>query len=303
VRVSWKRILAAVILTGASAIGAAATAHAQDDQFLMPEQSEAKARELVKLAVEALGGSAYLNVHDATCTGRLGSFDHSGELTGFGKFIDYAEPPDKERQENLPKRNIISVYNGDKGWDLDRGGVSEAPQSDVADYKEDVQKDIDNILRHRVHEKGIELRYGGADVVDLKQAQWIELVDSDDRTIRIAFADNTHLPIRKTVETRNPRTRFKTGEIEYYSNYHPIDGIQTPFQITRERNGIKIFQVFFDTCKYNTSLSDQLFTKASLDERWAQIPQKEKVRDKKETDRLKEKQKDEEDSDDSPKKN
>ncbi len=296
-RLSPSRIFAVMILAGTSLACGTNVASAQDDQFLMPEQSEAKASELVQQAVEALGGSAYLNVKDVTCIGRLSSFDHSGDVTGFGKFIDYTQPPDKERQENLPKRNIISVFNGDKGWDLDRGGVSEAPQSDLADYKEDVQKDLDNILRHRVHEQGITLRYGGPDIVDLKQAQWIELVDSDDRTIRIAFADNTHLPIRKTVETRNPRTRFKTTEIEYYSNYHPMDGVQTPFQIARERNGIKVYQVFFDSCHYNTSVSDALFTKESLDQRWAQIPNKEKVRDKKETERLKERQKDDEDSD------
>jgi hypothetical protein len=303
VRVRPGAVLPAMILTVVSLVGAASIASAQDDQYLMPEQSEAKARELVTRAVEALGGSAYLNVKDVTCTGRISTFDHSGETTGFGKFIDYAQPPDKERQENLPKRNIISVFNGDKGWDLDRGGVSEAPQSDLADFKEDTAKDIDNILRHRVHEKDMVLRYSGTDVVDLMQAQWIELVDSDDRTIRIAFADNTHLPIRKTVETRNPRTRFKTTEIEYYSNFHPIDGIQTPFQITRERNGSKVYQVFFDVCHYNTSVSDTLFTKQSLDDRWAQIPNKDKVRDKKETDRLKQKEQDDQNSGNSTSKN
>ena len=296
-RVSWNRILGTAILASAALASPANVARAQDEQFLMPEQSEAKARDIVQQAVDALGGSAYLNMKDSTCTGRLGSFDHSGDLTGFGKFIDYEQPPFKERQENLPKRNIISVFNGDKGWDLDRGGVSESPTADLADFKEDVQKDLDNILRHRIHEPGINLRYAGPDVVDLKQAKWIEIVDSDDRTIRIAFADNTHLPIRKTVETRNPRTRFKTSEIEYYSNYHPVGGVMTPFQITRERNGIKVFQVFFESCQYNTGVSDTLFTKESLDQRWAQIPQREKVRDKKETDRLKEKQKDDEDAD------
>ena len=87
----------------------------------------------------------------------------------------------------------------------------------------------------------------------------------------------------------------KSEEIEYYSNYHPIDGVQTPFQITRERNQIKIFQVFFDKCDYNTSLADALFTKESLDERWAQIPTG-KVEDKKEMEREKDKQKDDQDS-------
>lgn len=295
-RLSRGGIRSAVILSGLAIVSAGSVARAQDDQYLMPEQSAAKARQVIDESIQAFGGDAYLHIKDVTCTGRLGSFDHSGETTGFGKFIDYEQPPDKERQENLPKRNIISVFNGDKGWDLDRGGVSEAPQSDLADFKEDTQKDLYNILTRRIHEKDIVIRYGGTDVVDLKEAQWVEIVDNDDRTIRIAFADNTHLPIRKTVETRNPRTRFKTTEVEYYSNYHPLDGIQTAFQITRERNGNKVYQVFFDTCKYNTSLADAMFTKQSLEDRWAQIPNKEKVRDKKETDRLKDKQKDDEDS-------
>ncbi|HXO44528.1 MAG TPA: hypothetical protein VN846_03605 [Candidatus Cybelea sp.] len=288
-------ILAVAVLAGMCLTGAMRSA-AQDDQFLMPEQSAAKARQILDQAVEALGGSAYMNVQDATCTGRIGQFDHSGEVTGFGKFIDYSQPPFKERQENLPKKNIIEVYNGDKGWDLDRGGVSVAPKADVTDFKEQVQKDLDYILRKRSHEPGMVLRYGGPDVVDLKQAQWVEMVDSDNRTIRIAFADNTHLPIRKSVETRDPRLQRKIEEIEYYSNYHPIDGIETPFQITRERNQIKIFQVFFDKCEYNTSLSDALFTKESLDQRWAQIPNREKALDKKESDRLKDKQKDDQSS-------
>jgi hypothetical protein len=292
---SWRGILASMALAGACLAGATSAA-AQDDQFLMPEQSAAKARQILDQAVEALGGNAYLTVHDVTCTGRIGQFDHAGEVTGFGKFIDYSQPPFKERQENLPKKNIIQVYNGDKGWDLDRGGVSEAPRSDVTDFEEEVQKDLDYILRRRNHEPGMILRYSGSDVVDLKQADWVEMVDSDNRTIRIAFAENTHLPIRKSVETRDARMQRKIEEIEYYSNYHPIDGVQTPFQITRERNQIKIFQVFFDKCEYNTSLSDALFTKESLDQRWAQIPNRDKVADKKETDRLKDKAKDDQSS-------
>jgi hypothetical protein len=174
--------------------------------------------------------------------------------------------------------------------------VSDAPQADLADFKEGALKDLYNVLRNRIHEPGMIMRYGGPDVVDLKQADWVELVDSDNRTIRIAFASNTHLPIRKTVETRDPKTQRKTSEIEYFSNYHPIGGIQTPFQLTRERNQIKIFQAFFDKCDYNTSLSDALFTKESLDQRWAQIPQKDKVRDKKEMDRQKAKEQDDKDN-------
>jgi hypothetical protein len=281
VRIGRRAILAVLFLAG-MLFSAAPRAAAQDSAVLMPEQSAAKAKQLLQQAIKALGGSAYLNVRDATCTGRLGQFDHAGDITGFGKFVDYMQPPYRERQENLPKRNIIEVYNGDKGWVLDRGGVADAPESDLADFQDTVRKDLDNILRHRIHEPGMIFRYGGHDIVDLKEVDWIKLVDVDNRTIRIALASDTHLPIRKVVETRDPRTQMKSEEIEYYSNYHPIDGVETAFQITRLRNGIKIFQVFFRKCEYNTGLSDSLFTKESLEERWAKIGKKEsKKRDKK----------------------
>lgn len=268
-----QQIAAVAILTAACVVGTARVC-AQD--VMMPDQSAAKAKQLIQQAINALGGPAYLNVHDVTCTGRLSMFGHSGELNGFETFVDYAQPPTKDRQENLPKRNIIEVYNGDKGWVLDRGGVSEAAESDIAHFQEGNMTDIDNIFRHRISEKGMIFRYAGTDVVDLKEAEWVELVDSDNRTIRIAFATATHLPLRKIVETRDPASQLKGEEIEYYSLYQAIEGIQTPFQITRERNGLKVFQVFFDKCQYNTNVPDSLFTKESLDERWAKVGKKEK---------------------------
>ncbi len=263
------------LLLAAAFLAVSPRALAQDE-VLLPEQSAAKAKEILNQAIDALGGPAYLNVHDVTCIGRISQFGHSGELNGFGHFIDYAMPPLKDRTENLPKRNIISVYNGDKGWELDRGGVSEATITDLATYQEDVKKDIDNILRHRIHEPGMIFRYGGLDVVDYQESDWVELVDSDNRTFRIAIARVTHLPVRKVVDTRNANTRMRIEEVEFYSNYQPINGIQTPFQITRERNHIKVYQVFFDKYEYNTNLSDSLFTKESLEERWAKVGKKEK---------------------------
>ena len=212
------RIISRAIFTSSSArrrfargVTLRASRRAQD---LMPEQSAAKAKEILQQAIQGLGGSAYLDIHDVTCTGRLSQFGHTGELNGFETFVDYTVPPFKDRNENLPKRNIISVMNGDKGWELDRGGVSDASGADVAQFQEDIKKDIDNILRNRIHEPNMIFRYAGPDIVDLQEADWVELVDSDNRTIRIAFARSTHLPIRKIVDTRDANTRMKSDEIE-----------------------------------------------------------------------------------------
>lgn len=277
-RIDWRRAATLLLVVGWSCVSASiATAQ---DQVLMPDQSAAKAKQIMQQAIDALGGATYINVKDVTCTGQLGQFGHSGDLNGFAKFIDYTQPqpPFKDRQENLPKRNIIQIYNGDKGWVLDRGGVSEAAVSDLARYQEDMKVDLDNILRHRIHEPNMIFRYAGQDVVDLHEVDWVELVDSENRTIRIAFNRSTHLPVRKTVDTRDPNSQLKSQEVEYYSLYHPVDGIQTAFQITRERNELKVFQVFFDKCQYNTGVSDSLFTKESLDERWSKVGKKDKYK-------------------------
>lgn len=265
------RVLVLSLLSVTAWLHVAPCAFAQNPQDMMPAESAAKAKEILQLAILALGGTAYLNLHDVTCEGRLSQFGHAGELNGFEKFADYTIPPFKDRTENLPKRNIIEVMNGEKGWTLDRGGVSEASGADMARFQEDTKKDLDYILRTRIKEPNMIFRYAGPDIVDLKEADWVELVDSDNRTIKIAFARGTHLPIRKIVDTRDANTRMKTDELEYYSNYHPINGIETPFQITRERNHIKIYQVFFDKCEYNTNLPESLFTKESLDERWEKV--------------------------------
>ena len=210
-----------VLFSAAAWLQFSPCAFAQNPQDMMPAESAAKAKEILQQAIQALGGTAYLNLHDSTCEGRLSQFGHAGELNGFEKFADYTIPPFKDRTENLPKRNIITVMDGDKGWTLDRGGVSEASGADMARFQEDTKKDLDYILRTRMKEPNMIFRYAGPDIVDLKEADWVELVDSDNRTIKIAFSQSTHLPIRKIVDTRDANTRMKTDEVEYYSNYHP----------------------------------------------------------------------------------
>jgi outer membrane lipoprotein-sorting protein len=269
------RIAGIAMFVAIASLSAPHVASAQDD-ILTPDQSSAKAQKILQQAISGLGGPAYLNVKDITLEAHFSQFDHGGESHGTIKILDIAIPPDKDRTENLPKRNIIEVRDGTKGWSLDRGGVSEATVTDIATSQEDTAKDIDNILRNRIHEKGMIFRYGGSDVVDYQECDWVELVDSDNRTFRIAIARSTHLPIRKVVDTRDANTRMRTEETEFYSNYHPINGVQSPFQITRERNGMKIYQAFIDKYDYNTGVSPSLFTKESLDERWEKVGKKEK---------------------------
>lgn len=271
-----RRSVVAIVLLAMGALGVAAPVRAQNPETLLPEQSAAKAKDLLQQALAALGGPAYLGVRDADCSARLSLFGHSGDLTGYDFIHDIWKFPDKNRTEYSKKGNVVDIYNGNQGWTLDRAGVAEASAVAVEDFQEQVKKDMDNLLRYRLKEEGMIFRYGGSDIVDLKQVEWVELVDRDRRTFRLALDGSTHLPVRYVVLTRNPSTRERTEEITYFSNYHVENGVQTPFQVTRERNGLKIFQAFYYGCKYNSGVSDDLFSRAALEKRWAETPKKKK---------------------------
>lgn len=265
------RVLFVLFFGAGLALRAGAPSRAQDDEVLSPEASAAKAKRLVQQSIQALGGAAYLGVRDVYAVGRFAQFGHSGDLTGYEIFYDYVKMPDKERTEISKKRNIIEVYSGDHGWVLDKAGVEEQPADALAAHVSDAKKDIDYVFRYRLNEPGMIFRYAGPDLVDLKESDWVELTDSDGHVMRFALERATHLPLRAVYIYRDPATRERTQEVDYYSNYQPVQGVQTPFQITGERNGQKFSQIFLDECKYNTNLADELFTRDSLEKRWAQL--------------------------------
>ena len=267
-------LLAAALLFILLATFSASTTRAQAPEAMFPEQSAAKANELIQKSIAALGGPAYLNVRDYTCTGRLASFGSQGELNGYTRFLDLWFLPDKNRTEYGKKQNVIDVVTATEGWTLDRGGVSDFPVSRVEDFQRQLKEDMDILLRNRLKEDGIVYRYAGRDLVDLKQVEWVEIVDRDRRTFRIALDASTHLPLRSLVTTRDPNTRERTASLTLYSNYQPVSGVQFPTQVAREVNGRRVYQAFYTNCTLNAGLSPDLFTRASLDQRWAQLKKK-----------------------------
>jgi hypothetical protein len=264
-------------------------ASAQNADTMMPEQSAAKAKELLQQLIDALGGQTYLRVRESECEGRLAQFGHNGDLTGYINFKDYWLYPDKNRTDYAKKGNIIDLFAGDKGWTMDRGGVSEQPVTQITDFQEQVKRDTDNLLRLRLKEEGISLRFGGSGTVDLKQVDWVEIVDRDARTFRLAVDRSTHLLVRSVVITRDESTRERAEELTYYSNYQPRDGVLTPLQIARDRDGRRIYQAFYETCKYNPNFPADFFTKGALEKRYIEVGSK-KDKNKKKKDEAAEKQ-------------
>jgi hypothetical protein len=269
--------LAAVLLGVLFATRAAA----QNPDTLMPEASTAKAKQILQDLVNALGGAAYLEIKESDCEGRLARFGHNGELTGYTNFKVYWQYPDKNRTDYSKKGVIINLYNGDRGWTLDRGGVTELPAPEVADFQEQAKRDINNLLRLRLKEPGMTIRFGGTDIVDLKTVDWVEMVDSEQRNFRLAVDRSSHLLVRSIVTIQDETRQDRSVVTNIYTNFQLMEGAYTPLQITSDRDGHRINQVFFTFCKYNPGFPGDFFTKAALEKRFSEVGSKKYKEEKK----------------------
>lgn len=269
---------------------------AQNPDNMMPEQSEAKGKQILRDLIAGLGGPGYAEVRESECSGLRALFGHSGDLTGYINFTDFRHYPDKARIEYTRRgRNtlllsligldgldfahggvVIALYNGDRGWSYDRSGVNELPAPAVTDFQEAMKRNVDNLLRFRLNEPGLTVRFGGNDTVDLKQVDWVELNDSEGRKYRLAVNRATHFLDRAVVSTEDPENQQINDDTTIYSNYQLKDSAWTPMQFTGEHNGRRTAQFFLDSCHYNPGFPQDLFAKDSLKTRGVELLSKRK---------------------------
>jgi hypothetical protein len=173
VRLKLVQIAVAGLLAGAVFASRAA---AQNPDSMMPEESAAKAKQILKDLVNARGGAGYTQATEGECQGTRAQFGHNGAVMGYVGFTESRRWPDKERLEYSAKSHnlksilntvigvegldwshggaIVVVYNADQGWTLDRGGITDLPVTSIADFQEQVKRNIDNVLRVRLKEPG-----------------------------------------------------------------------------------------------------------------------------------------------------
>ena len=261
---------------------------AQNPDTIAPEESEARAKKILNQLVQAMGGPAYLGMKERQCDGRRAVIGHNGALAGFVQFKDTWEFPDKNRTDYIAhSRNtllgyiigvqdldltrgglVIQVFNGDQGWSMDRGGVSDIPEDSLAEFQAAVKRSPENLLRSGLKNPELGLRWGGHDTVDLREVDWVEISDREDRTYRLAVDRNTHLLIRSVVRLKDENTREEREDISIYTNYLQKNGVQIPMQVTRERDGRRVAQVFYDACQVNPALPADFFTREALVQRF-----------------------------------
>ena len=263
-------------------------AFAQNPDALNSDPGAGKAKKLLDKAVESMGGFAFLNSEESDCEGRVAQLDRNSSLMGYTFIRSYWHFPDKNRTEYVAKSTkagflgiligelpmmvkggaFIQLFSGDKGWTMDKSGVSEADVTLVSEFQAAAKRQIHNLLLSRPEDDGTYVGYGGTGIADLKQVDWVEFNEREGRTIRLALDRETHLPMRTVVSTPNEEMHDRDEDVTIYSNYKELEGVQTPLQVTREHNGRRTHQIFYNACSNNPNLPSDFFTEASLQKRF-----------------------------------
>lgn len=238
----------------------ASTAASNSSQTVPVDQENAKkAKDLISQMIDALGGQAYLEIQDISQEGRTYSLHH-GEAEGAGiLFWRFYKYPDKERIELTKKRDVIEIFRGNEGFETTYKGTRADEPKVVTDYVRRRQYSLDWVLRKWLHEPGIALFYEGATVAAQKDTQQVTIMNSRNEGVTLYIDTNTHLPVKKTFSWRDPTDKERNIEDEVYDNYRPVQGIMTPFSVTRFYNGDMASQRFLHAVTYNKGVNDSLF--------------------------------------------
>lgn len=254
------KLLATILFCAALAAGQAAPPAVSD------HENARKARALIDQMIQALGGPAYMGIQDISQEGRTYSFYHGQPNSAGLVFWRFYRFPDKDRIEVTKKRDWIVIHNGNRSYEITFKGTAAGDPVELKDYLRRSQYALDWILRHWLDQPGTALFYEGSTVASEKQAEQVTLMNAQNQGVTLFIDASTHLPIKKSYSWRDPSDKLRSTEEEVYDNYRPVQGIMTPFSVTRFLNGEMSAQRFMTSVSYNRNLSDSLFTPPNADQ-------------------------------------
>ena len=234
--------------------------------------SEVRGKKIVDDAVAALGGEKFLTMQDRVETGRAYSFYHE-QLNGLSLatiYTHYLTPVEGKTGKDLALRERQAfgkneefgyvLFREEGGWEVNFRGPKRMEDERLERYHDSTLHSILYMLRVRLHEPGLIFESKGADVVENAPVEIVDITDSENRVVTVYFHQSTKLPVRQVWVWRDAKTKDRNEEVTRLARYRDVGGgVQWPMQITRERNGEKVYQIFSDSVAVNQGLADDLF--------------------------------------------
>lgn len=237
------------------------------------QSKQERGKKIVDEAVAALGGKNFLEMKDRLEAGRAYSF-YRERLSGLSharimtRYLTRPEPPRidffglRERQSfGKDKEDYAILFTEKEGYTVTYRGARPVPPDMDERFRETTRRNIFYILRQRLREPGMIMEHDGSEIVDNMPVHAVTITDAENLSTTVYFHQSTKLPVRQQFVRRVEKTKERFDELTRFAKYRDVaGGIQWPFQITRERNGEKIYEIFSESVKINQGFDDSYFT-------------------------------------------
>ena len=260
--------LAALTLFVAPAIAFARSdkslaAPAQTAQTKPAPKEDERAAAVVRRAVEALGGTAYLDVKTVVSRGHFTPFK-DGVATLPTAFADYLVLPDRERTEfRGAGTRSVQTNTGDTGWvaDLQAKKVLDLTPAQAQDFRISMRASVDNVLRGWWRADGASLAYVGRREAGLaRRNEVVRLTYPDGFEVEFEFDAKEGLPSK--VKYRKTGGEGEQAEEEdRFAQIVSIGAVRVPFVVDHYSAGVQSSRVNYDAVEFNRPVPDSLFTK------------------------------------------
>jgi hypothetical protein len=217
--------------------------------------------------VQALGGQAWLNMKNQMRQGHIAAFFHGQPDAGTTEYWEYHAWPDHDRTEYTKHRDVVQFYVGRQGWEVTYRGKKPLPQEQVDDFLRRRDHSIETVVKVWLKDPKTILIYEGQRLAERHLAEQVTLISAENEAVTILMDVQTHLPLRRSFQWRDPLYKDKNTDAEEYDDYHTINGFPTPFTITRFKNDDVTRQQFLDHAAYNQELGADFWNVDAADRR------------------------------------
>lgn len=246
-----KKLIPLVALLAVLAVPQGARTQSGDDTGV---QNAKKARAALDAMVQAMGGDAWLNMKNEMQQGHVAAFFHGQPDLGTTELWEFHEWPDKDRIEVTKHRDVVEFYIGRQGWEVTYRGKRPIPQDIVDDYLRRRDHSIEEAVKVWMKEPNTILIYEGQRMSERHLADQVTLISPQNDSVTIQMDTQTHLPLSRSFQWRDPVYKDKNTDREEYADYHVVDGLPTPYSVTRFKNDEMVRQYYITKVEYNRDL-------------------------------------------------
>lgn len=227
-----------------------ATQHAEDEATKNAKQ----ARAALDAMVHALGGQAWLDIKNRSQHGHVAAFFHGQPNVGTAELFEFHAWPDRDRIDVTKHRDVVEFFVGREGWEITYRGKKALPQDQVDDFLRRRDHSIETAIKAWLPDPKTILVYEGQHLAERHLADQVTLISPENEAITVLMDTQTHLPLRRSFQYRDPVYHDKNTDSEDYDDYHMLGGFPTPLKISRSKNDEMVRQFYIDRVSYNQDL-------------------------------------------------